>query len=166
MIRPILEYGCILFDGCSTRDYDLLESVQYDAARVCIGAMWNTNRQKLLVELGWEKLSNRRLYFKLLMFYKIKNSLVPDYLNILLPSVSDVRYNLHNPHRLRLPRARTDKYKFSFLPSAIEAWNSTPPDITSSLTVQIFKSKHHFKSTAASYFSFGDRFYSIHHARL
>ena len=169
MIRPILEYGCILFDGCSARDYDLLESVQYDAARVCIGAMWNKNRQKLLVELGWEKLSNRRRYFKLLMFYKIKNSLVPDYLNILLPSVSDVHYNLRNPHRLRLPRARTDKYKLSFLPSTIEAWNSIPPDITSSLTVQIFKSKlssHLFKSTSASYFSFGDRFCSIHHARL
>ena len=168
MIRPILEYGCILFDGCSARDYDLLESVQYDAARVCIGAMWNTNRQKLLIELGWEKLSNCRHYFKLLMFYK-KNSLVPDYLNILLPSVSDVRYNLRNPHHLRLPRARTDKYKFSFLPSAIEAWNSIPPDITSSLTVQIFKSKlssHLFKSASASYFSFGDRFCSIHHARL
>ena len=36
MIRPILEYGCMLFDSCSTRDYDLLESVQYDAARGCI----------------------------------------------------------------------------------------------------------------------------------
>ena len=103
------------------------------------------------------------------LYYKIKNSLVPDYLNILLPSVSDVRYNLRNPHRLRLPRAHTDKYKLSFLPSAIEAWNSIPPDITSSLTVQIFKSKlssHLFKSTSASYFSFGDRFCSIRHARL
>ena len=62
MIRRILEYGCILFDNCCTCDYDLLESVQYDAARACIGAMWNTNRQKLLDELGWEKLSNRRRY--------------------------------------------------------------------------------------------------------
>ena len=86
--------------------------------------MWNTNRQKLLVELGWEKLSNRRLHFKLLIFNKIKNSLVPDYLNILLLSVSEVRYNFRILHRLRLPRARTDKYKFSFLPSTIEAWNS------------------------------------------
>ena len=127
------------------------------------------SRQKILAELGWEKLSNCRRYFKLLMFYKIKNSVVSDYLNILLPSVSNVRYNLHYPHRLRLPRACTEKYKFSFLPSAIEAWNSTPPDITSSLTVQIFKSKqssHLFKSTTASYFSFGDRFCSIHHTRL
>ena len=42
MVRPILEHGCVFFDSCTAHDCDLLESVQYDAAGVCTGALWNT----------------------------------------------------------------------------------------------------------------------------
>ena len=56
LIRPILEYGCVIFDACSMSDCKLLETVQYDAARICTGAMWNS----LLNELGWETLETRR----------------------------------------------------------------------------------------------------------
>ena len=60
-MRPILEYCCIiLFDNCTVRDQELLESVQLGAARVCTGSLWNTNKGKLLQELGWGKLSMRR----------------------------------------------------------------------------------------------------------
>ena len=65
MIRHILEYGCIVFDNCSS-------SVQYEAARVCTGALWNTNKLKLLEELGWSLMSKRRKYFKLCMFFQDK----------------------------------------------------------------------------------------------
>ena len=69
-VRPILEYGCILFDGCSLSDQRLLESVQYEAARVCTGAFLNTKRESLLEELGWETLhtvdntSNQSFFLK------------------------------------------------------------------------------------------------------
>ena len=32
LIRPILEYGCVMFDACSMSDCKLLETVQYAAA--------------------------------------------------------------------------------------------------------------------------------------
>ena len=75
MIRPIMEYACIIFDNCNANDRDLLESVQYDAARVCLGALCNTSKTKLLDELGWDGLSERRRYYKLIAFYKIMNNL-------------------------------------------------------------------------------------------
>ena len=52
MIRPILEYGCIIYDNCTSGEAELLESVQLGAARVCTGALWNTSKYKLLEELG------------------------------------------------------------------------------------------------------------------
>ena len=56
MIRPILEYGCIIYDNCTSGEAELLESVHLDAARVCTGALWNTSKYKLLKELGWATL--------------------------------------------------------------------------------------------------------------
>ena len=53
MVRPILEHGCVFFDSGTAHDCDLLESVQYDAARVCTGALWNTSKSKLAKVLDY-----------------------------------------------------------------------------------------------------------------
>ena len=36
MVRPILEYGCVLFDNCGRGLSDSLESIQYDAAKYAL----------------------------------------------------------------------------------------------------------------------------------
>ena len=72
LVRPILEYGSLLLS-----DQRLLESVQYEAARVCTGAFWNTKRESLLEQLGWETLHTHRQYFKSIFLFKIKHKLVP-----------------------------------------------------------------------------------------
>ena len=76
MIRPILEYGCILYDNCTRQDFELLEYVQYEAARVRIVALWNTSKINLLQELRWSLLAKRCRYYKLYLF-KTRNNLVP-----------------------------------------------------------------------------------------
>jgi hypothetical protein len=53
MIRPILEYGDIVFDNSPDTYTDRLENVQRQAAIVCTGAYKHTNHDKLLEELGW-----------------------------------------------------------------------------------------------------------------
>ena len=60
MIRPILEYGSVIFDNCSTSDNLKLESCQRSAALICTGAMRQTETKLLLEQLGWETLKNRR----------------------------------------------------------------------------------------------------------
>ena len=52
MVRPILEYGCVFFDDCGQGLSDLLESIQYDAAKICTGALRHISHIKLLQELG------------------------------------------------------------------------------------------------------------------
>ena len=39
MIRPILEYGCVLFDNCGKVLSDCLESIQYNTIKICTGAL-------------------------------------------------------------------------------------------------------------------------------
>ena len=68
LIQPILEYGSVIFDACTQADCQLIESVQYDAVRICTGAIWYTNRTTMLNEMGWETLETRRKLSKMTFF--------------------------------------------------------------------------------------------------
>ena len=171
MIRPILEYGCIVFDNCSSSDCTSIESVQYEAARVYTGALWNTNKLKLLEELGWSLMSKRREYFKLCMFFRIKHGLAPTYLaGNHLSSVADLtRYSLKNSSSIRPIRTRTNKYKSSYFPSTIHSWNNLPFDILQMEQLEPFKTKLStfiFPKPAPSYYNYGERWSAIYHTRV
>ena len=77
LVRPILEYGCVIFDACSQLDSQLIELFQYDAARVCTSAIWNTNRVSILHELGWEMLETRRKLSKSMLLLRLEIILLP-----------------------------------------------------------------------------------------
>ena len=86
-IRPIMEYGSEVWDGCAQADKKLLEDLQLAAARIVTGAMKTTPSEKLYEETGWEKLSDRRERSKRIMMYKIVHKLTPSYLYTALPNV-------------------------------------------------------------------------------
>ena len=85
LIRLMMEYTDVIWDGCNEDDSDLMESVQYEAARVVTGAMRSTSRSSLLHKVAWEEMKIRRKLHKLVFYFKIKNRLVPSYLLELLP---------------------------------------------------------------------------------
>ena len=62
-----------------------IESTQYQAALAVSGAWKGSNTSKLYEELGWESLTDRRWYRRLLQFYKIINDLAPSYLKDNIP---------------------------------------------------------------------------------
>ena len=51
-IRPLLEYACELWDGCSRFDTDKLEKLQLEAARIVTGLPCYASRQSLYFETG------------------------------------------------------------------------------------------------------------------
>ena len=81
MIRPILEYGSVLIDNCSTNDCLKLQHCQRTAALICTGAMRRTESKLLMDYLGWESLQERRKLMKLSTFYKIVRRTAPPYLH-------------------------------------------------------------------------------------
>ena len=76
-IRPILEYGNILYDCCSIADSTVLEGVQLDAIRLVTGAKRCTSHAAMYRELGWINLKTRRKIHRLIKFYCIVNNLTP-----------------------------------------------------------------------------------------
>ena len=80
-IRPILEYGSVLFDNCSITDSKLIEAVQRRAAVLSTGAIRRIETTKLMTETGWDPLETRRARAKLTCFFQIVKGFSLLYLN-------------------------------------------------------------------------------------
>ena len=114
VVRSCLEYANIVWDGCCDADRDLLQSLQYEAAKLVTGALKGTHRDSLLKETAWITLKERRNDHKLIMMYKIVNNLVPTYLYYLFLENISSRSNrslLLANDNLSVPFARTERYK-------------------------------------------------------
>ena len=121
LVRPLIEYADVLWDGCTESESDLLEHVQYEAAKIVTRAMKGTSKHHLMQEIGWEDLKTRRAIHKLLLYFKILNNLCPSYLTNLLPlQVSErTNYSLRTASNYSLFASRSDheRFKRSFYPS-------------------------------------------------
>ena len=89
-VRPIIEYGDIIYDGVSLADSSKLENLQVVAARIVLGAKKGSSVTAMYQELGWVKLSDRRTVHKLVKIYGAINHITPLYLT-----------DLFDSHRLR-----------------------------------------------------------------
>ena len=81
-IRPHLDYADVIYHGQNQDSMDLLESIQYQAARIVTGCWQGTSRIKLYNEIGWESLHERRRYRRLTLYYKIIFNMTPNYLKL------------------------------------------------------------------------------------
>ena len=124
-IRPVLEYADVVWNNCTQYEANELEKIQNEAARIVTGATKLASIHALFSDVGWESLSSRRENHKLILYYKMQNYLVPDYLSSLVPPTvgSTAVYNLRNDSDLRTISANSQLYYNSFLPSVTRSWN-------------------------------------------
>ena len=108
-----MEYANVVWDGCTLGESDLLESVQYDAAKLISVVMRGTHRESVLIDCGLHTLSYRRKIQKLLLLYKMVEGLAPDYLSDLCPVYVSQRttYRLRTMNDLSLPFICAEKTK-------------------------------------------------------
>jgi len=74
-IRPLLEYGDIIWDNCTNQQKSDTEYVQDEAARTVKGATKYCNVNSMLAELKWDSLTDRRRKHKLIALYQMDHSL-------------------------------------------------------------------------------------------
>ena len=167
-VRPIIEYGCTLYDNCSVYLKKRLENTQRRAALACTRAYSHTQHDILLSEVGWERLDTRREYLKLCTFYKIVNNLSPQYLHILLPPIRNTTYNLRRNMIPAIP-TRLTQFTNSFFPKTITKWNALDEYIQQKRTLGSFKAalrkqKYHNRRSKLKSHGYGSG--QINHARL
>ena len=178
-IRPLLEYGNVVWDNCAQTDEKLLEDLQLTAARIVSGAMRTTPNEKLYEETGWETLAKRRERSKLIIMYKIVHGLTPNYLHAILPNTPvqevNTRYNTRrtlNTCTSNLPtfESRTVLFEKSFFPSAIKSWNLLPLETRNLPSLTRFKQRISNPSSCSVKYpellKVGNRYLSVLHSRL
>ena len=150
-LRPILEYSSIIWDSCTQYEKENIEKLQHEAARIVTGLTRSCSLDNLYREIGWISLQDRRKYQKLVMAFKIKIGLTPDYLCSIFPETVGLTtpYNLRNARDLNIINTRTQLFKNSFIPSCISLWNSLPEEIRNIESIATFKyqlKNHMFKT--------------------
>ena len=171
LVRSCLEYADIVWDVCCEADRDLLESLQFEAARLVTEALKGTQRKNLLKETAWFSLKERRNNHKLTMIYKLINNLVPLYLSELCPKYvkSRTNYDLRANDHLIVPFSQTKCFMDSFLISSINLWNNLPESVHSSPSLDCFKNnvtRHFDTSTCNPLYYVDDRLPAIFHTRF
>ena len=107
---------------------------------VVTGAWQGTNTEKIYEDLGWESLSKRRWFRRLIQIFKIQNNLTPNYLKGPIPSPRTYTISTHGGNLIHLVNDKTDYYRNSFFPDAISIWNNSDHSLRKTTSLSTFKS--------------------------
>jgi len=144
VVRPLLEYGCQLWNPFTTRNIQLLEQVQCRAARwVCSSrwdpfvSTWSKLSDQCLDELGWPSLKSRRDYLSVSLLYDIIHNKVAINLNNFCSFVSSCTRH----HSLCIVPLQTtiNSFRFSFFGNTPFIWNKIPFNILSLSNCDAFR---------------------------
>ena len=91
------------------------------------------------MSIGWESLTDRRWFRRLTYFYKIYNNYTPEYLKSPIPPPRTHVYGNRSDNVLHGIFCRTNRYKKSFYPHNIQAWNDIGPDLRQAVSLSVFK---------------------------
>jgi len=140
IIRPQLEYASSVWDPATATEAHTLEQVQRKAARFVHNRYTDRTPgcvSKMVHDLGWDSLQHRRYLARLMMLFKISNSIVEVPENPLVHSDARTR----GTNRFYQIPASSTIYKNSFFPRTIRDWNLLPAEVTNCQTLGSFRAK-------------------------
>ena len=148
---PQLDYADVVWDNCSLKLAEVLESLHLDAIRTITCAVCGTSHQKLYTESGFTTLWQRRFRHKIIVYHKIVQENTPTYLREHLhPLVSSTNpYRRRQPLQWQVPKHKTETYMQSFFPSTTTLWNNLPENIQQTKSISqdnTFSQKWHKSS--------------------
>ena len=130
LVRPLLEYASQAWDPCTDNLSNEIEKIQRRAARFVTSVYQNYelgSATKLLKDLGWKSLKSRREVDRLCLLKKgLDNNAILS-LDELSKPARKTRH-MHNRY-YTTSYARTNIFKFSFVPSTIRDWNNLPHNV-------------------------------------
>ena len=144
-VRPHLDYGDVIYHDQLVDMMNALESIQYQAGLIITKCWKGTNKLKLYNELGWESLSQRRVYRRFALYFKIITNETPAYL----------REHIH-----QLPIKRTSRYEKSFFPFCHLNWNNVDEKIRNVSNLNNFKKEYlkEIRPSKKSYYNIHDKY--------
>ena len=136
LVRPVLEYASSAWDPHQTTQINKLEAVQRKAARfVTAEHSRQASVTKLLEDLKWRTLLNRRFVARQTMLFKALNAqAIPPH----FPRTAQRTRTSHD-QQMTIPSLHLDTYKYSFFPRTIRIWNILPACLVQAPSTDSFK---------------------------
>ena len=135
LVRPLLEYACMVWNPHTVSDKTSLEYVQRRAARWACGSRWSPVQKEwskssdtCLQELHWPTLSSRRNYLSVTMMHDILHG---RYDSLKLSDYCKLNTSCTRAHSMTLvpPQSTINSFRFSFFVNTAFLWNTVPYDI-------------------------------------
>ena len=166
-IRPVLEYGNVLYDSATNEDLEVLSKIEVEAMRVITGARKRCNLQALSNEFKWPDLEERRKNQKIVTLCKVITKKFPPYLLDDLPQFYDNARNVRR-NTFAVPRCIHDYYSRSYIPSSVELWNNLPANVRCINSHKAIKARLKNSSTTVvpKYYSYGPRKLNVLQCKL
>ena len=171
--RPHFDFYDTVYDGHITlQDTQRLEVLQNRAARLVTGTLFRTPTDKLLKDLGWNKLKTRREMHKITLYHTLNSHMqkTPNYIKSIIPDTRSQRTGrtLRNHRNHTLQPHRTTSYQSSFFLSTAKLWNHLPESLRS-LPHTSFKKEINQRlgmPKPPDYYKIGSKTGNIIHTRL
>ena len=142
LVRPILEYGCSVWDPHHQVDIYFLERAKKRGARFVTNnyRMETGNSDKNLKTLGWDTLEERRIRNKLTYFQKARLKLIDIPTEHLRLKTRTTRLGGDGPAYFR-DYSGIDGHRFSFFPDSTNIWNHLPLSIRTCEDMDLYSSQ-------------------------
>ena len=110
LVQPYFDYCSSIWGGIGKCQSERLQKLQNRAARIVTHSDFNTRSFRLLDDLGWDTLEQRREKQVVVVLFKTINNLFPARLNKIFKNTSIVHsHNLRSSsHNLLVPRPLTE----------------------------------------------------------
>ena len=140
LVRPILEYGAVVWDPSSQSLTSSIESVQHFALKLSFKS-WNSSYQSLLDKSCLPSLAQRRKASKILNIFKFKSNLSHSFASPLKSPPSPPYFSRNYNKDNFIPIfCKSTSFSNSFFPSSIKLWNSLPSSFKSATSITSLKS--------------------------
>ena len=139
LIRPILEYGNVVWHPYLRKNIDKIEKIQRHYTKKIIG-MKDLDYESRLRALKLPSLEFRRIRGDMIEVYKILHE---KYDPLTTHSLFTLDNNNTRGHKLKLKKVQfnTNKYKHFFTNRVVNLWNSLPGETVCAPSLNVFKNK-------------------------
>ena len=139
LVRPHLEYSCVVWDPITLRDQRLVEGVQRRATKL-IPNMQSLNYEQRLVNLGLPSLQYRRMRADMIQVYKIVTGVDRVDPNMFFEFAKSSRTRGHK-YKLCKPRCKTSFRRHVFSHRVVDIWNSLSSSVVEAPDINSFKTR-------------------------
>lgn len=140
LVRPLLEYGCVIWDPYQTNQIQRLEKIQKSAARYILNRFRRTESiSQMMSELGLETLENRRKVARLKYIFMLQHNYFNTDPDVYISSFLPHSLRIHHNKMLKPYKSRTLQYQKSLFPRTVEEWNSLPKYVVESQNLLVFE---------------------------